>query len=105
MGAQSTQLVRPADLVIPIAVLVRQRVALRQFLVPMCGTVGHAVKAAAAGCDAVIAQGTEGGGHTGKVASAALWPQCVDAVDVPSMCRRSMRGRLTWPPHQPCTGP
>lgn len=49
----------------------------------MCGTVGHAVKAAAAGCDAVIAQGTEGGGHTGKVASAALWPQCVDAVDVP----------------------
>ncbi|MBW7946302.1 MAG: nitronate monooxygenase [Sphingomonadaceae bacterium] len=48
----------------------------------MCGTVGHAVKAAA-GCDAVIAQGTEGGGHTGKVASAALWPQCVDAVDVP----------------------
>lgn len=49
----------------------------------MCGTVGHAVKAAAAGCDAVIAQGTEGGGHTGKVASAALWPQCVDAVAVP----------------------
>ncbi|MCA0201586.1 MAG: ABC transporter permease [Proteobacteria bacterium] len=33
MGAHSTQLDRPADLVIPIAVLVRQRVALRQFLV------------------------------------------------------------------------
>ena len=36
-----------------------------------------------AGCDVVIAQGTEAGGHTGSVASVALWPQVVDAVDVP----------------------
>ena len=36
-----------------------------------------------AGCDVVIAQGTEGGGHTGTVASVALWPQVVDAVDIP----------------------
>lgn len=49
----------------------------------MCGTVRHAVKAEEAGCDVVIAQGTEGGGHTGKVASMALWPQCVDAVRIP----------------------
>ena len=49
----------------------------------MCGSVRHAVKAAEAGCDVVIAQGTEGGGHTGTVASVALWPQVVDAVDVP----------------------
>lgn len=49
----------------------------------MCGSVRHAVKAAEAGCDVVIAQGTEGGGHTGAVASVALWPQVVDAVDVP----------------------
>ncbi len=49
----------------------------------MCGTVRHAVKAAEAGCDVVIAQGTEAGGHTGKVASIALWPQVVDAVDIP----------------------
>jgi lipopolysaccharide transport system permease protein len=33
MSSHSTQLERPTDLVIPIAVLVRQRVALRQFLV------------------------------------------------------------------------
>ena len=49
----------------------------------MCGSVRHAVKAAEAGCDVVIAQGTEGGGHTGTVASVALWPQVVDAVDIP----------------------
>lgn len=49
----------------------------------MCGSVRHAVKAAEAGVDVVIAQGTEGGGHTGSVASVALWPQCVDAVDIP----------------------
>lgn len=46
----------------------------------VCGKVAHAVRAADAGCDLVIAQGTEGGGHTGKVGSATLWPQVVDAV-------------------------
>jgi enoyl-[acyl-carrier protein] reductase II len=49
----------------------------------MVGKVDHARKAEAAGCDAVIAQGTEGGGHTGAVASVALWPQVVDAVRIP----------------------
>lgn len=49
----------------------------------MVGKVDHARKAEQAGCDAVIAQGTEGGGHTGTVASIALWPQVVDAVDIP----------------------
>lgn len=49
----------------------------------MCGTVRHARKGAAAGVDAVICQGTEGGGHTGKVATMSLVPQAVDAVDVP----------------------
>ena len=47
------------------------------------GKVDHAVKAEQAGCDGVIAQGTEGGGHTGQVASVALWPQVVDAVKIP----------------------
>ncbi|MCG2840030.1 nitronate monooxygenase [Sandaracinobacter sp. RS1-74] len=49
----------------------------------MVGKVEHALKAEQAGCDAVIAQGTEGGGHTGSVASVALWPQVVDAVKIP----------------------
>ena len=34
----------------------------------------------ASGVDFVVAQGTEGGGHTGTVATIALVPQCVDAV-------------------------
>ncbi|MEJ6512813.1 MAG: nitronate monooxygenase [Actinomycetota bacterium] len=47
----------------------------------MCGKVRHAVAAVAAGCDLVIAQGTEAGGHTGTVATMALVPQIVDVVE------------------------
>jgi enoyl-[acyl-carrier protein] reductase II len=47
----------------------------------MCGKVRHAVAAVEAGCDLVIAQGTEAGGHTGTVATMALVPQVVDVVD------------------------
>jgi len=46
----------------------------------MCGRVRHAVAAVEAGCDIVIAQGTEAGGHTGLVATMPLIPQVVDAV-------------------------
>ncbi len=46
----------------------------------MCGKVRHAVGAVASGCDFVVAQGTEAGGHTGTVATMALVPQIVDAV-------------------------
>jgi enoyl-[acyl-carrier protein] reductase II len=49
-------------------------------VVNMCGKVRHAVDAVAAGCDIVVAQGTEAGGHTGKIATMALVPQVVDAV-------------------------
>lgn len=46
----------------------------------MCGKVRHAIAAIAGGCDFVVAQGTEAGGHTGTVATMALVPQVVDAV-------------------------
>ena len=46
----------------------------------MCGKVRHAIASVEAGCDIVIAQGTEAGGHTGQIATLALVPQCVDAV-------------------------
>jgi enoyl-[acyl-carrier protein] reductase II len=49
-------------------------------VVNMCGKVRHAVAAVEAGCDIVVAQGTEAGGHTGKIATLALVPQIVDAV-------------------------
>lgn len=49
-------------------------------VVNMCGKVRHAVDAVEAGCDLVVAQGTEAGGHTGQVATMPLVPQIVDAV-------------------------
>jgi enoyl-[acyl-carrier protein] reductase II len=49
-------------------------------VVSMCGKVAHARRAVEAGCDLVVAQGTEAGGHTGQVASFPLIPQIVDAV-------------------------
>src|ERR1700691_3834850 len=47
------------------------------------GAVKHAKSAEAGGLDAVIAQGTEAGGHTGRIAGFALIPQIVDAVKIP----------------------
>ncbi len=44
------------------------------------GTVRHARKCAEGGTDVIIAQGTEGGGHTGRIATMALVPQVVDAI-------------------------
>ncbi|MGB7051382.1 MAG: nitronate monooxygenase [Acidimicrobiales bacterium] len=49
-------------------------------VVNMCGKVAHAKRALDAGCDIVVAQGTEAGGHTGLVATMPLVPQIVDAV-------------------------
>jgi enoyl-[acyl-carrier protein] reductase II len=49
-------------------------------VVNMCGKVEHARRALDAGCDIVVAQGTEAGGHTGQVATMPLVPQIVDAV-------------------------
>jgi len=46
----------------------------------LCGSVKHALAHKEAGVDFVIAQGGEGGGHTGDVGSIVLWPQVIDAV-------------------------
>lgn len=46
----------------------------------LCGTPAQAGRHAAAGLDFVIAQGYEGGGHTGDIGSVVLWPQVIDAV-------------------------
>jgi NAD(P)H-dependent flavin oxidoreductase YrpB (nitropropane dioxygenase family) len=46
----------------------------------LCGKVKQARKHQAAGVDVIIAQGTEGGGHTGEIGSIVLWPQIIDAV-------------------------
>lgn len=46
----------------------------------LCGKVKQALAHKAAGLDFIIAQGGEGGGHTGDVGSMVLWPQIIDAV-------------------------
>jgi enoyl-[acyl-carrier protein] reductase II len=46
-------------------------------VVVMIGKVSHAVRAEEAGADAVVAQGTEAGGHTGEIGALALVPQVV----------------------------
>jgi enoyl-[acyl-carrier protein] reductase II len=50
-------------------------------VISMCGKVEHAKRALDAGCDIVVAQGTEAGGHTGTVATFPLVPLIVDAMD------------------------
>lgn len=52
-------------------------------VMPTIGAKRHAEKVAALGVDAVIAQGAEGGGHTGVVPTTLLVPQVVDTVDIP----------------------
>jgi enoyl-[acyl-carrier protein] reductase II len=47
------------------------------------GNTKNAVRVAAGGVDAVVAQGYDGGGHTGRVGTLALLPAVIDAVDVP----------------------
>ncbi len=46
----------------------------------LVGNVKNAKRVAAAGADIVVAQGTEAGGHTGRIATMALVPQVIDAV-------------------------
>jgi NAD(P)H-dependent flavin oxidoreductase YrpB (nitropropane dioxygenase family) len=42
--------------------------------------VHQAIRHAQSGIDIIIAQGTEGGGHTGEIGSLVLWPQVIEAV-------------------------
>ena len=54
------------------------------FIGALCGKIKQALAHKKAGLDFIIAQGGEGGGHTGEIGSIVLWPQIVDAVgDLP----------------------
>jgi len=54
-------------------------------VVHVIAAVKHALKCVEAGCDAVVAEGFEAGGHNGmdEITTLALVPQVVDAVTVP----------------------
>jgi NAD(P)H-dependent flavin oxidoreductase YrpB (nitropropane dioxygenase family) len=73
-------------------------------VVPTVGARRHAEKVLGMGVDAVIAQGGEGGGHTGVVPTTLLTPQVVDAVgaSIPVLAAggmhdgRSLVAALAW---------
>jgi len=71
-----------AGLGVPMPILEKLKKAGLKVMV-VCGAVKHAVKAEQAGCDAVICQGGEGGGHTGLVGTMPLVAQAVEAVKIP----------------------
>lgn len=49
-------------------------------VISLIGNTKNALRVAAVDVDAVVAQGTEAGGHTGRIGTLALVPQVVDAV-------------------------
>lgn len=70
--------------------------------IPTVAARRHAEKVAEWGVSAVIAQGQEGGGHTGEVPTSILVPQVTAAVDIPVLAAggmtdgRSLVGALAW---------
>jgi NAD(P)H-dependent flavin oxidoreductase YrpB (nitropropane dioxygenase family) len=90
-----------ADALDRIALIVREGVRLTSFAgaprrdlidkckeagvltMPTIGAQRHAVKMQGWGVDAVIAQGHEGGGHTGPIPTSILLPSVTSAVDIP----------------------
>lgn len=52
-------------------------------VVPVVASVALAKLVARAGASAVVAEGTESGGHIGELTTMVLVPQVVDAVDIP----------------------
>jgi NAD(P)H-dependent flavin oxidoreductase YrpB (nitropropane dioxygenase family) len=59
--------------------------------IPTVGAARHAQKAVQLGADIIIAQGGEGGGHTGTVPTSILIPQVVDTVKVPVVAAGGFR--------------
>ncbi len=64
----------------PPADVIKEIQASGRLVGALCGSVKHALAHKAAGVDFIIAQGGEGGGHTGDVGSIVLWPEVIDAV-------------------------
>jgi enoyl-[acyl-carrier protein] reductase II len=52
-------------------------------VIPVVASVALAKRMEKAGVDAIIAEGTESGGHVGQLTTMALVPQVVDAVSIP----------------------
>jgi NAD(P)H-dependent flavin oxidoreductase YrpB (nitropropane dioxygenase family) len=55
-------------------------------VIALVGNVKNARRVADGGTDVVVAQGTEAGGHTGRIGTMALLPQVIDAVRPTPVC-------------------
>ncbi len=55
-------------------------------VIGLVGNVKNARRIAESGTDVVVAQGTEAGGHTGRIGTMALLPQVIDAVAPTPVC-------------------
>jgi NAD(P)H-dependent flavin oxidoreductase YrpB (nitropropane dioxygenase family) len=64
----------------PPADVIEQIHGAGRLVAALCGSSKHALSHKAAGIDIIIAQGSEGGGHTGEIGSVVLWPEVIDAV-------------------------
>ena len=64
----------------PPADIIRQVKDSGRLIGALCGKRKQAIQHRDAGLDFVVAQGTEGGGHTGEVGSMVLWPDIIDSV-------------------------
>lgn len=53
------------------------------YLIALVNTVDKAIQAERDGADMLVCEGTEAGGHVGKVTTFTLIPQVVDAVQIP----------------------
>jgi enoyl-[acyl-carrier protein] reductase II len=54
-------------------------------VIALVGNTKNALRVARSGVDIVVAQGYDGGGHTGRVGTLSLVPAVLDAVDLPVM--------------------
>lgn len=52
-------------------------------VIPVVASVAMAKRMERAGADAIVAEGTESGGHVGELTTMVLVPQVVDAVSIP----------------------
>lgn len=64
----------------PPAEIINEIQSTGRLVAALCGSPRQALSHKEAGLDIIIAQGSEGGGHTGEVGSMVLWPQVIDAV-------------------------
>lgn len=52
-------------------------------VIPVVASVALAKRVERAGADAIVAEGTEAGGHIGEITTMAMIPQMTDAIDIP----------------------